>query len=135
MSKKMFEMADQLKELKTQKKKAEDQVKELNEKIAELDEELSARMIETETQSFKRAGTMFYITSKLQASAAGDRKDELFQALRDKGFESLVVENVNANSLTSFVKEQMAENGDNLPQWLLGLVKLYEKTTVGLRRG
>lgn len=46
----------------------------------------------------------------------------------------MITETVNANSLSSFVKEQIAENGDALPDWLDGLVSVFEKTTVGVRK-
>ena len=68
------------------------------------------------------------------ASATAGRKDELFAALRKAGFGDLVYETVNANSLAAFVKEQTTENGDALPQWLDGLVNVFEKTTVGVRK-
>ena len=32
------------------------------------------------------------------------------------------------------MKEQVAENGDMLPDWLDGLVNVFEKTTVGVRK-
>ena len=38
------------------------------------------------------------------------------------------------NSLSAFVKEQIEENGDVLPEWLDGLVKVFEKTSVSLRK-
>ena len=62
------------------------------------------------------------------------RKEELFAALRGEGFGDLVYETVNANSLSAFVKEQISENGDTLPAWLDGLVNVFEKTTVGVRK-
>ena len=62
------------------------------------------------------------------------RKEELFAALRGEGYGDLVYETVNANSLSAFVKEQMAENGDALPSWLDGLVNVFEKTGVSLRK-
>ena len=46
----------------------------------------------------------------------------------------MITETVNANSLSSFVKEQIAENCDALPDWLDGLVSVFEKTTVGVRK-
>lgn len=62
-------------------------------------------------------------------------KEELFDALRSKGFGELIYETVNANSLSAFVKEQIAENGgDELPDWLKGLVNVFEKTTVTVRK-
>jgi hypothetical protein len=45
-----------------------------------------------------------------------------------------VYETVNANSLSSFVKEQMEENGGEVPAWLSGKVNVFEKTTVSVRK-
>ena len=58
----------------------------------------------------------------------------LFEELKNKGYGDLVYETVNSNSLSAFVKEQMAENNDTLPNWLIGLVRVFEKTTVTVRK-
>ena len=60
--------------------------------------------------------------------------NELFRALRGAGFGDMIVETVNANNLSAFVREQMEENADALPDWLDGLVSVFEKTTVGVRK-
>jgi hypothetical protein len=134
MSDKMFELADTLKELREAKKQAEQEVKNINAKINETDYSLSELMAETETQSFTRSGTMFYLTNTTRASANVEKKSELYQTLRENGFGVLIYETVNANSLSAFVKEQIEENEDLLPDWLDGLVNIYEKTTVGVRK-
>ena len=133
-SEELFALADQLRELKETKKYAEQELKEITEDIERVDAALAERMISTETQNFTRNGTMFCLTSTTRASATAGRKDELFAALRKAGFGDLVYETVNANSLAAFVKEQTTENGDALPQWLDGLVNVFEKTTVGVRK-
>ena len=82
----------------------------------------------------------FSITKNMHNALQGetinlsDRKKELFEALREAGYGDLVYETVNANSLSAFVKEQTTENGDALPAWLDGLVNVFEKTTVGVRK-
>lgn len=134
MSEKMFELADRLKELKEAKKEAEQEVKDLNSKIEETDYALSELMAETETQSFSRAGTMFYLTNTIRASALSGLKTELFDTLKANGYGDLVYETVNANSLSAFVREQTAENDDLLPDWLEGLITVFEKTSVGVRK-
>ncbi|MEI6131974.1 MAG: hypothetical protein WCQ41_04030 [Bacillota bacterium] len=134
MSEEMFELADCLKELKDAKKQAEQAVKDINAQIEKTDYQLSEMMANTDTQSFSRAGTMFYLTSTCRASAVQDKKDELYNTLKDNGYGSLVYETVNANSLSAFVKEQTAENKDLLPGWLEGLVSVFEKVTVGVRK-
>jgi butyrate kinase len=131
---KMFELAEQLKELKDFKKSTEQELKEINDRIDETEYRLSELMAETETQNFTRGGVMFYLTGTTRASAAAGMKEELFDALRSKGFGELIYETVNANSLSAFVKEQIAENGDELPDWLKGLVNVFEKTTVTVRK-
>lgn len=77
---------------------------------------------------------MFCLSTTTRASAAAGMKEELFDALRSKGFGELIYETVNANSLSAFVKEQIAENGDEIPDWLKGLVNVFEKTTVTMRK-
>ena len=133
-SEKMFELADRLKALRDEKKDAEQRVKELNAALDETDAALAQLMTDTETQNFTRSGTMFYLTNTTRASATADRKDELFEALRAEGYGGLVYDTVNANSLSAFVREQISENDDVLPDWLEGLVSVFEKTTVGVRK-
>ena len=130
----MFELADRLKELRDAKKEAEQHVKELAAAIDDADYALSELMAQTETQSFSRAGTLFYLTTTTRASALPDRKTELYDALKAEGYGDLVHDTVNVNSLSAFVKEQRAENDDALPEWLNGLVTLFEKSTVGVRK-
>ena len=134
MSDRMFTLADRLKELRNAKQEAEQRVKELNAAIDDVDYELSELMAQTETQSFNRAGTLFYLSTTTRASALPDRKTDLYDALKAEGYGDLVYETVNANSLSAFVKEQRAENDDALPEWLNGLVTLFEKSTVGVRK-
>lgn len=130
----LFALADALRELKETKKRLEDELKAVSLEIDRVDTVLAQRMSDTETQNFTRNGTMFCLTSTTRASATAGRKDELFEALRTAGYGDLVYETVNANSLSAFVKEQTTENGDNLPHWLDGLVTVFEKTTVGVRK-
>ncbi len=133
-SERMFNLADRLKALRDEKKEAEQSLKALNSEIDEVDYELAQLMTETETQNFTRAGVMFCLTTATRASAAPDRKDDLFNALRTEGFGNLIYETVNANSLSAFVNEQISENDDAIPDWLNGLVNVFEKTTVGVRK-
>ena len=130
----MFDLADRLKALRDGKRAAEEIVKRLNAEIDEVDYQLSNLMAESETQNFTRSGTIFCLTTTTRASALGGNKDALYDALRTEGFGDLIYETVNANSLSAFVKEQISENNDTLPAWLNGLVNVFEKTTVGVRK-
>ena len=130
----MFELADKLKELRERKSELAEETKANNAEIEQAEFQLSQLMASTETQSFQRAGTLFYLTTKTYASANKEQKDELFDALRNEGYGSLITETINANSLSAFVKEQMSDNDDVLPEWLDGKVNVFDKVTVSLRK-
>lgn len=130
----IFEMADRLKTLQEQKKDLEAQTKALAAEIAELDEQLSDAMTEAELDRFSRNGSTFYLKSRLFASPAAGRKDEMMRALKDNGYGTLVVETVNANTLASFIKEQREATGEDIPAWLGDTVSTYEKVSVGIRK-
>jgi len=130
----MFELADKLRNLREQKNDTEQTLKSINAEIDETEYRLSEVMAKAEMQNFTRAGKMFYLTTKTRASAASGMKEELFDALKTQGYGSLVTETINSNSLSSFVKEQMGENSDKLPVWLDGLVNVFDKITVAMRK-
>lgn len=134
-NKELFELADQLKAAKDRKKELDAQTKENNAEIERLDLALSEGMAEAECDRFSRNGYTFYLNSRLFASPAAGRKEDMMQALKDNGYGDLVVETVNAGTLSSFCKEQMAANEDELPDWLSDVVSTYEKVSVGVRKG
>lgn len=131
---KMFELADKLKALRDQKDALEAELKQVNMDIDNADWYLANHMTETETQNFTRAGVIFCLTTKTRASALAGQKEALYEALRSQGYGDLVYETVNANSLSAFVKEQIEANDDALPSWLNGLISVFDKTTVGVRK-
>ena len=130
----MLALADRLKELRATKADLADQTKANNADIEQTERELSDLMAQEEVQSFRRAGTLFYLTSRTYASPIAGRKAELYDALRAQGHGDIIVETVNAQTLSSFVRERIAENEDALPAWLEGVVNAYEKVSVGLKK-
>ena len=130
----MFELSDKLKLLKENKKELETTLKNVNEKILEVEVSLAELMTLNETQNFTRSGTMFSLTTSTKVSAKAGKREELYTALKNAGYGDLVVETVNPSSLSAFVKEQISENGEALPEWLDGLVNVFEKTSISLRK-
>ena len=130
----IFEMADRLKSLKEQKKDLEAQAEAVGAEINALDKQLSDAMAEADLDKFSRNGSTFYLKSRLFASPAAGRKDEMMAALKANGYASLVVESVNANTLSSFIKEQREINGTDVPEWLGDTVTTFEKVSVGIRK-
>lgn len=131
----IFEMADRLKTLQEKKKELEAEAKAIGAEIDGLDLALSDAMADAELDRFSRNGSTFYLKSRLFASPAAGRKDEMMQALKDNGYGSLVTETVNANTLASFIKEQREITGEDVPGWLADTVSTFEKVSVGIRKG
>lgn len=130
----VLELADKLKELKDQKRALEDHVKEIKQEMDSVEAQLIETMVSEEMQNFNRGGTLFYMQVKPYASPIANKKPVLFQTLKDEGYGDLVYETVNSNSLSAFVREQMEENEDQLPEWLNGLVNVFEKTSIRMRK-
>lgn len=109
--------------------------KSLTAEIERIDLELSDAMAEAECERFSRNGSTFYLNTRLYASPIAGRKGEMIMALKANGYGDIVTETVNANTLASFVKEQMALNDDVAPAWLTDVVSTFEKVSVGIRKG
>ena len=131
----IFKLADELKAKKDAKKELDTRSKELGAEIEKLDLALSDAMAVAECERFSRNGSTFYLNSRLFASPAQGQKEALITALKANGYKDIVTETVNANTLASFVKEQMAQNADTVPGWLSPVVNTFEKITVGIRKG
>ncbi len=130
----MFDLADKLKDLKEQKKQKESELKNINDMIFEVETALAEFMTLSEMQNFTRGGTMFSLTTSTKASAVAGKKDELYTQLKNAGYGDLVIETVNPSSLSAFLKEQISENDASLPEWLDGLVNVFEKTSISMRK-
>ena len=136
MNETLFELADQLKAAKERKRELDAETKANNAVIEDLDRQLSEAMAEQEVDRFSRNGNLFYLNSRLYASAKAGEKDTMIAALKANGYGDLVTETVNANTLASFAKERMAESETGeLPEWLDAVVSTFEKITVGVRKG
>lgn len=106
----------------------------MNVRIEALDKELSDAVANAECEKFTRNGSTFYLDSRLFTSPMAGNKDAMIAALKENGYGDIVTETVNANTLASFCKEQMAANEDELPDWLTLVVNIFEKVTVGIRK-
>lgn len=129
----VFELADRLRELRDRKAELEEQLKVLNAEIEETDRKLAEAMVNEELQNFVRGDRLFYLRTETYVSAKADRRQELIAWLKQHGMGDLVQETVHPRTLSAAVKE-LLEDEDELPGDLAGLVNVYEKVTVGLRK-
>lgn len=131
----LFTLADDLRALKLRKEVLDKETKDVNAKIDEVDEKLTSAMTEKELEKFTHQGATFYLKSRLFASPIAGKKEEMINALKSSGNGALVVEQVNANTLSSFIKEQRELNNcEDVPEYLKDIVQTYEKVSVGIRK-
>lgn len=130
----MFVLADKLKQKRDEKKEIESKLKELNTEIEAVEAQLFQLMLEEEIQSFQRSGYTFYMQVSPYPSVLPEIKEEFYNWLKENGYGSLIQETINHNSLRAWVKEILEENGDELPEELQPILKIFEKQTVGIRK-
>lgn len=127
-------MADRLQELRDEKEQLEISLKETNAMIEAVEQDLVVAMVTAELDSFKRNEHSYSLKVDTYALAKAECKEELFEALRNNDAGDLVQEQVNANSLRAFVKELKANNDDEIPEWIVDFINVYEKTKIAVRK-
>ena len=130
----MFDLADTLRELQEKKALLQEELKDVNGQIKDTTGLLSEQMINHEIQNFSRNGRLFYLTTQQYISVVASMREQLHETLREKGFGDLVKEAVHPQTLRAFVREQIEENDDEVPEWLDGLVSVYEEDQVRTRK-
>lgn len=130
----LIELASQLRTLKEKEARLKDELSNTRIQIKNIKKDLVNQMINYEVQNFKHNSNIFYLTTNIYVSGVASRREELYSTLRDNGYGSLIKETVHPQTLKAFVKELMAENGDEVPEWLNGLVTVYEEQEVRMKK-
>jgi len=133
----MFELADRYKTLREERDALKEQLSVANKALEDAGHKLIDMMAEAECPNFSRSGKQFIMTTTTRWSAEAERKQELYDALRAHGYEYLF--SVNAQTLGSFVREQVEETADDngethVPAWLAGMVKSYDDIGITMRK-
>jgi hypothetical protein len=133
----MLELADRFKALREERDALKEQLAAANKSLEEAEHRLPDAMAEAECPNFSRSGKQFIMTTTTRWSAEAERKQELYDALRRGGYEHLF--SVNAQTLGSFVREQVEETADDngethVPDWLAGLVKSFDDIGITIRK-
>ena len=133
----MFDLADRFKTLREERDALKEQLAAANETLKEAEHRLTDAMAEAECPNFSRSGKQFIMTTTTRWSAEAERKQELYDALRANGYEHLF--SVNAQTLGSFVREQVEETADDngethVPEWLAGTVKSFDDIGITMRK-
>jgi hypothetical protein len=134
MENEMLKLSERLVELRTERDDTEAMLSDIKADIEKTEYALVTAMTENEMQNFTHSGSQFVLTTKTRASSVPGEKEGLYSALRENGYGDIITETINANTLSSTVKGLIEENGDALPDWLGGLVNVFEKTGVTVKK-
>ncbi len=127
----MFDLADTYTALREKKSDLDFEIKELSAEIGIVEQDLIQAMTDNECDGFKRNGKNFVLITRNFPSAVPECKAELYEVMKEQGFEHLFT--INSNTLQSTLKELKGDK-ENYPEWLQGLVKDTEKVSIQLRK-
>lgn len=124
----MLELADHLKMLRDRKAAAQAELKEIGAEIDSVESALIEIMTAEECTGFKRGGSTFSLVIKEYPGAVPECKEQLYAQMKQHGFEHLFT--INTQTLSATVKELKANNDDILPDWLDGLISVFEQASI-----
>lgn len=128
----MLQLADRFKELRDMKAVLQDELKALQAELDQTESQLVEVMTTEECSGFKRNGFGFSLVVKEYPGAIPELKTELYDAMKKHGFEHIFT--INPMTLSGTVKELKSNNDDVLPDWLEGLVRIYEQPSIRVSR-
>ena len=126
--KSMLAAADTLKALRDEKLELQEKLKGVQEGIDDVKAELIQYMTDEECTGFDRNGSHFSLVIREYPGAVPEEKEELYRRMREHGFEHLFT--INVQTLSGTIKELKANNDDVLPDWLEGVIQIYEEPNI-----
>lgn len=124
----MLETADALKAMRDKKSALQAELKDVQAAIDETEAELIEMMTNEECTGFDRNGIRFSLVIKEYPGAVPEEKEALYAQMRSHGFDHLFT--INTQTLSATVKELKANNDDILPDWLEGLIQIFEQPSI-----
>ena len=124
----MLSAADRLNALRDQKNELQAHLKAVQEQIDETEAELIQVMTDEECTGFDRNGIRFSLVIKEYPGAIPEEKEELYRRMRSHGFDHLFT--INTQTLSATVKELKANNDEMLPDWLEGVIQVFERPSI-----
>ena len=128
----MIALGAKLREQRNRKSELEEQLRLIKEAIEETEAELIEAMTTEECDGFKHDGTMFTLVTREYPGAIPEEKEALYAAMKQHGYEHLFT--INTMTLSATLKEMKTNNDGEFPEWLDGLVKVFEKPSIQVRK-
>ena len=131
----MFLWADQMLALRDEQEALEDDLKRIKKKLEETEQSLFECMVNNQVEKFTRTGYSFAPTIKTRASIPAENKEHAMEWLKQSEYADIVKETVNAQTLTSLVKEweDAGVREDDAPFY--ALLNIYNEQKISIRKG
>ena len=134
----LLEKIDAYKELLDRKDGLKEATTDNNKAIEELKKEIAQLMIDEECPTISRNGFKYSLQEKTMYSKKAEETLlaeglEFLEVLRSEGFGELIVETVNARTLSSSLAAYVQENGA-LPEDLAECINVYETYDIMKRK-
>lgn len=134
----LLEKIDAYKELLDRKDVLKEATTDNNKAIEELKKEIAQLMIDEECPTISRNGFKYSLQEKTMYSKKAEETLlaeglEFLEVLRSEGFGELIVETVNARTLSSTLAAYVQENGA-LPEELAECINVYETYDIMKRK-
>jgi len=126
-------------ELRARKDDLKAQLSELEKDLKGVEVDLISAMTDAEMQNFKRAdGTQFIVVNKSYPSAIPETKQELYEVLREQGYEDLFT--INTQTLSSSIRQwreesEWDEDKATLTELIDPYIRVEERASISMRKG
>lgn len=128
----LFKLSERLIYLREYREELKNATENNNETIDEIEAKMVELMVDEEVQNFNKDGKTFYLKSRLFASIPSEHKDDVIDWFKGhEEYSGMVKEQINANTLSAWVKERREE--EDMPEEIESKLNVYEKTNIGIR--
>lgn len=128
----MEELIESYEQHRKRKEQLEEELREAKHDLNEVEQKLWDTMEASGIDNYSYKGRRYYQASREYFSPSVEN-DELIEALKQHGYDTLIKEAVPRNTLSATLREIREENDGILPEWLEGIVKSYVKENIHRR--
>lgn len=134
-NKTMFMWADKMIDIRNSIDDLENELKYMKNQLDNAEQALFDSMLNNQIDQFKRNGYSFSPTIKVRASIKAENKDEAIEWLKESDYADIVKDTVNAQTLTSLIKEWEENGVRDDDQEFYDMINIYNEQKISIRKG
>ena len=130
MTENIFRLSDRYVNARDYADECKKQSKEADAELEELEQQLMEAMLSEDCKKFERNGVTFSHVATPYHSPDPMHKDQVYDLMKRNGYASEF--SINPQRFNGLMNELKSNHEGNLPNWLEGLIKQYDKTYIRL---